>query len=149
MIGSSRQIFWHRCLRQKNHYERLATALCQQESALQWPVASGAENDKKTLSVDEALTLATLQKSERGLVNALCPLRTEDSICRSTTSLTYLVPTFKRTPPLQLSRFQRLFQTRLNPSTCHSQLQHRNRLENSTWVSLFIMAPPSTLSGTM
>lgn len=52
-------------------YERLATALCQSEETLQWPVPGDTEKEKKALSVDEALTLATLQKSERGLINAL------------------------------------------------------------------------------
>jgi hypothetical protein len=52
-------------------YQHLATALCQLEDTLQRPVSASAERNKKALSVDEALTMATLQKSDCGLINAL------------------------------------------------------------------------------
>jgi hypothetical protein len=52
-------------------YERLAAALCHRESSLQGAKSGGTEGDKKAPSIEEALTLPTLQKSERGLVNAL------------------------------------------------------------------------------
>jgi hypothetical protein len=52
-------------------YERLATALCHRENTPQDSASGGNESDTKGPSIEEALTLPTLQKSERGLVNAL------------------------------------------------------------------------------